>query len=490
VVTHTRLGRLARSSNGANSTVRLLGLFVVFCALASPPTVRADSYWIGGSGLWSDSANWNPNTVPDSYTPPNDRVFIWPSDGINRNIGYLDNANIGGLYIDLTGYTGSAQTTFDFNGGNLSVIDAGEYVGYQGRAFFDQIYGGNATSNLTLGYAAGSSGAYQLVNDGSLGVFGFQYVGYDGTGTFTQYSTSSNTIHQSNFGGLILGFDPGATGTYNLSGQATIAANTYEMVGDNGTGYFYQSGASTNTITVNSLFVGTNSSSNGTYSLQGGATLSVTSGNEAIGYQGSGVFSQLGSNNNITVGDLQIGSLSNSSGTYTLAVDTNGGGGYVTIGGSEFVGLGGTGIFSQTGSTVTISGGNHTFGNGLVLGNSSGSKGTYTFSDGNLTVKDNEFVGLGGSGAFNQSGGANTISGGHNLYVGYAAGSNGAYTQSGGTNAMSSLFVGGNSGSTGAYVLSGGSATLAGAGYIGSGGSGVLTVQGAGVLNVAAGRHG
>ena len=109
MVTHTRLGRLARSSNGANSTVRLLGLFVVFCALASPPTVRAVSYWIGGSGLWSDSANWNPNTVPDSYTPPNDRVFIWPSDGINRNIGYLDNANIGGLYIDLTGYTGSTR---------------------------------------------------------------------------------------------------------------------------------------------------------------------------------------------------------------------------------------------------------------------------------------------------------------------------------------------------------------------------------------------
>jgi hypothetical protein len=68
-------------------------------------------------------------------------------------------------------------------------------------------------------------------------------------------------------------------------------------------------------------------------------------------------------------------------------------------------------------------------GHNLYLGYNAGS-GTYTLSGGTLATSGDEYVGYSGSGTFNQTGGTNTISGNF-LLLAYNPGSNGAYTLSG-----------------------------------------------------------
>ena len=99
----------------------------------------------------------------------------------------------------------------------------------------------SGTGNANLG-----NGAYFVENAAS-GIQGgsltasYGYVGYSGTGTFNQVA-GTNTDSGSFFnGGVFLGYNAGANGTYNLSGTATLSTYT-EAVGYNGVGTFNQSG--------------------------------------------------------------------------------------------------------------------------------------------------------------------------------------------------------------------------------------------------------
>lgn len=157
----------------------------------------------------------------------------------------------------------------------------------------------------------------------------------------------------------------------------------------------------------------------------------------------------------------------------------------IWVDGYEYVGDSANGTFTQSGGNATA--GLYT-GQGLVLGHDAGSNGTYNLSGGFLTAGDTsnyEIVGSSGTGAFNLSGGENTvsshlyigygssgvgtysISGGElltaldgggpspNEYVGYSG--NGTISQSNGTNTYgSNLFIGYNAGSVGTYKLTGG----------------------------------
>ena len=67
-----------------------------------------------------------------------------------------------------------------------------------------------STSNLYLGYYAGSSGSYNL--SGGLIFATNEYVGYSGSGAFSQ-SAGTNSV-----GTLTLGNSAGSTGAYNLNG--------------------------------------------------------------------------------------------------------------------------------------------------------------------------------------------------------------------------------------------------------------------------------
>jgi hypothetical protein len=114
-----------------------------------------------------------------------------------------------------------------------------------------------------LGEQAGISGTYTLSN-GSLSAEN-EAIGYAGTGVFNQSAGTNNA------GNLVLGVgydlqgnsQPGATGTYNLSGTGVLSAG-YEIIGGNGTGIFTQTGGS-NTVS-GTMEIGTK----GRYSISGG----------------------------------------------------------------------------------------------------------------------------------------------------------------------------------------------------------------------------
>ena len=95
-----------------------------------------------------------------------------------------------------------------------------EYVGFSGTGSFTQSGGTNSISSNSfyLGYNAGSSGTYSL-SGGQLSA-SYEYVGYSGTGTFTQ-SGGTNSISYY----LYLGYNAGGSGTYSLSGSGQLSAS-------------------------------------------------------------------------------------------------------------------------------------------------------------------------------------------------------------------------------------------------------------------------
>ena len=93
--------------------------------------------------------------------------------------------------------------------------------------------GTNAASGLYLGYYPASSGSYALGPSGTLSADS-EYIGFSGTGTFTQ-SGGSNTVSSA----LYLGVGPFSSGTYNLNGGTLIVS---AMSGWSGTAAFNFSG--------------------------------------------------------------------------------------------------------------------------------------------------------------------------------------------------------------------------------------------------------
>ena len=96
-------------------------------------------------------------------------------------------------------------------------------------------------------------------------------VGYGGSGTYTQSGGTTTFSTGNGPATLCLGFNPGSSGVYSLSGSGFLSAGS-ELVGWNPgtTGLFRQSGGSN---AVGNLSIG----SGGLYQLSGG-TLQVTSG--------------------------------------------------------------------------------------------------------------------------------------------------------------------------------------------------------------------
>ncbi len=190
-----------------------------------------------------------------------------PSDG--GSVTVTDNLYIGGAPGVAVGGTGTYNL---YNGsltvtGNTYVGYSGTGAFNQGAVLDDSTSTGGTfqTTDLYVGYGTGSTGTYNLYN-GSLTVKGDTYVGYWGTGTFNQGapsgdSTSTGGTFQTT--DLYVGYKAGSKGTYNLyKGSLTVTGSAY--VGCNGTGVFNQHGG---TAAVDKdLTIG----SKGTYDFEGG----------------------------------------------------------------------------------------------------------------------------------------------------------------------------------------------------------------------------
>ncbi|MGD0515897.1 MAG: autotransporter-associated beta strand repeat-containing protein [Thermoguttaceae bacterium] len=445
----------------------LRGLLTAAVLLVSSSLAFADElYWVKPhtAGDWSTSAYWG-GTVP---TMSDDAYIV---NGGTANIT-LSGETCMNLYLG-----GASSGTVNMTAGGLS--DQDEYVGYSGTGTFTQSGGTNSISSyFYLGYNSGVSGTYNLNSTGQL-IAPSEYIGYSSSGTFTQ-TGGTNTVTA-----LYLGYYYSSSGTYKLSGAGQLSAGN-EYIGNSGTVTFTQDG-------------GNNSASY-----------------EYVGYSGTGTYTQTGGTNSIT-SDLYLGYNSGSSGTYNLSGGTNtisstlylgynsGSSGMYNLSGTgylsasnEYIGYSGTGSFKQDGGmhsasneyvgylfgtgTYTQTGGTNSISSGLCLANMSGYSGFYNLSGTGYLYAYSESIGLSGTGTFTQTGGTNSTSslglangisnstpsvGIYNLSgTGYlSAGSEyigqlgiGTFTQTGGTNNATYI----NINATSTYTLSAGTLTLNG----------------------------
>ncbi len=258
--------------------------------------------------------------------------------------------------------------------------------------------------HLKLGTTAGS-GTYDLSGAGQLSATS-ELIGDNSTGTFTQ-TGGTNTIST-----LTLGFGPSSNATYNLSGTGQLTAN-YESIGQNwGLGTFTQTGG-TNTIS-SELWIGMDPDSNATYNLSG--TGQLTAKSETIGFMGPGTFTQTGGTNSIT-DSLYLSLLPGFNGTYKLNGGTlillsldggqtaafNFGGGTLQASGNFTTSLPMT--LTGDGGNANIDTASYAVGLGGVLSGTAGlnklGSGTLTISNtatyaGNTTVGDGTLIFSGG----------------------------------------------------------------------------------------------
>ena len=362
--------------------------------------------------------------------PINCQGTITASGGaLNLNNG-LTLSGSGNVNLGSNGNLTVNDSLSGMSGGSL--VANNQYVGNGGTGSFTHSAGTNTlASNLYLGYNPADRGSYNLSGTGVLSVFDGQsdgvcpptseYVGYSGTGLFTQSGGSNSTYCWYSTSGLYLGYNSGSTGIYTLSGgtlSVTCGYEAAEFVGYSGTGTFLQTGGTNNVASTQnlggSLYLGWNSGSSGTYNLSGTGTLKASY--LQVGGAGRGVFLQSGGTTN--VGGIDVGR----SGTGTVAQSA----GTITTG-EVTVGVSGTGVVSQSGGVTTIS-------NYLTLGYNPGSNGTYLLTGAGRLSAPTETIGgdPAATARFGQSGGTNTTN-----YL--AIGSGGCYQLSGGTLAVGNV---------------------------------------------------
>jgi autotransporter-associated beta strand protein len=339
------------------------------------------------------------------------------------------------------------------SGGLLS--SDSEYVGVYGTGTFTQTGGTNSTDSLTIG----SKGTYTL--SGGILNLGGDVINngiFDLANSYATINVNAAITNVSNW-------------NVRNATNASLNADSYSLLfvsagfdpshyfgHFNNAGIIHQIGT---TLTISSIY---NISSKGIINdfvdCQG--SLVATTGNSIM--LNGGVFVSGNGNVNLGSGELRVdNAISGVSGGQLSAY-------------YEYVGNSGTGSFTQSGGTHSVS-------NYFYLGYKTGSSGSYNLIGGQLTSYD-EYVGGSGSGKVTQAGGVNTIR--NALYLGgYTTGSSGLYnlnggqlissdeyvgylgsgniTQTGGANIISgSLLLGCYSRTSGIYNLNGGTLCLKG----------------------------
>jgi autotransporter-associated beta strand protein len=235
---------------------------------------------------------------------------------------------------------------------------------------------------------------------------------------------------------LYLGYGSGDSGHLSMWG-GTLTAGSMAYIGNSGTGEFTVSGG---TVSFDGAYVGRNNA--GTLSISNSGTSVDVTGNLYVGYGSTGTVTlsdgSLTADNYINIGETGTGYLTQYSGTLAaatvsesadvrLGVSSGGHGYYTMYGGSVntcdlYVGMSGTGSFSQSGGIVNIAN-QGTADHHLYLGSATGGSGTYRLSGtGIIQLCLNNhgstiFVGSGnGTGRFEwfRTGGISRPSGGSN----------------------------------------------------------------------------
>lgn len=398
-------------------------------------------------------------------------------------------AQLGALYVASVDPLGSGTATL--SGGTLNVLGT-EQIGMYNSGSFTQTGGVHTVGGpLDVGGGIGAGGSFTL-SGGTLTSTDSLFIGNHapallGPSTFAQSGTTTASFANTAY----VAFATGSTGSYTLTGSASVSFGNGAYVGYGGAGSFSQSGATAVNV-AGVLDLGNSIGSSGTYSLGGSAVLATWS--TYVGANGNGTFTQTGGTHAITANNganaLYLGFGSAGAGTYALS------GGLLTVAAHEEVGYAGPGTFVQSGGTHTVGGyfdvglasaGSYTLGPGAALSVAgpealgAGGAGSGTFvQTGGVNNAQSLYVGEFGQGSYTLSGG--TLNGGYEI-VGYAQGSRPAtYVQTGGANNATSLAIGGAPGSGGTATISGGTLVTPSISV-----GGVSSAGGLGVLNVSNG---
>lgn len=412
---------------------------------------------LNGTDLTSDGTF----ALAGSLSSANIKIGVNADGSFTQTSG--TNAATGNLYA---GFAAAHAGTYALQSGSLNV-SGNTYVGFDGNGIFNQSGGTHATSNLVLANSAGTTGNYALSNTSSLNVSGNETIGLNGAGTFNQTGGTHNVS-----GTMGLGLNPGAVGTFNLSG-GSLNTGAIKVVN----GAFNVTGGTFNY---------------GTFNLAG--ILNVT-GDETIGLNAPAIFNQT-AGTHTTSGIVTLGLNAGSSGTYNLsggtftaglitlmrgALNLTGG----TLSYSSLVQSGGdiSGTLSNA-TSYTFSGGTFTgrlinsgtvvLSADLTLGNGLDNRATFNVAVNRVVTLNG--LGLTNDGPFTLAGSLSSSS------AKIGVNTDGAFTQTSGTNGVSgNLEIGKGAGHAGTFTLQAGSLNV--------GGNETIGLDGAGTFNQAGGTH-
>ncbi|HEV2970669.1 MAG TPA: autotransporter-associated beta strand repeat-containing protein [Pirellulales bacterium] len=385
---------------------------------------------------------------------------------------------IGGADATTPAVAAGGHGVYNLNEGTLTVGSAaggaaGGAAGAGGSAF--------------IGYNGNSVGVLNISNTGDLEVSaGDFHIGdtANATGTVNQSGGTAN-IETGNGNWLFVGQN-GGTGTYNLSGGALSSPfnpsngsinAAWQVVGEGAstgtgahgsTGMFKQTGGTNNV--GGRLYIGA-AGGTGTYALSAGT---LTVGNnyngslfvgDSVSTGGPAIAGSVGTLTISGTGDLEIptnGDAHVANGAGSVGVINQTGGTFNgPIGGSwMFVGDGGNGTYNLSGGTMNV-------GARMVNARGATSHGTFNITGtASLTTGSDLDVDNGGVGVFNQSAGTTVNTGGGWLFAGTSgnAGASGTYNMMGGSLTTGRIVIGsntssGNNNGTGHFIQTGGTVT-------------------------------
>lgn len=278
------------------SLAGLLALSLGVIAVGITPSAQAQKYWGGGTaGLehdWGTAANWNAAGVPVA----GNYLFITNTTSLNYPIissGTFTNGDI------WHGAFNSNPARLDITGGTLFVV--GTFA-----------VGPDAASGVTVNHSSGTvavsgggtffvaqsgaTGTYNLSGDAVLTSTKTLNVGYNSTsvGTFNMTNGTLTVNNSVNIGGRGNGADGTPTGTFNMSG-GTFTSTSWFSIGESGAGgvgIFNLTGGTVNAATSGGTAVnlGDRDGASGTLNVSGG-TFNSTGGGIQVGnhWTGSGI---------------------------------------------------------------------------------------------------------------------------------------------------------------------------------------------------------
>lgn len=351
-------------------------LLAAVTATSSRTYAAIISYTGASSGNWT-TGPWSPTGQP----PAGSDVQIITPNTLTVTYNSSTNPLLNSLTLDSSG---SGSPTLSQSQGTLS--DLNTTIGNSGSATYTQSAGTHnvgttGDSNLVLGNFSGSKGTYNLSGSATLTVHDGAYIGYGGSGSFNQ---SGGTFNVTGTGSIIYLAHTNAgsvgQGSYTMTG-GSMSVHQLD-VGEFGAGTFTHSAG---TVTVDKLYLAYDDpGASGTYTLSGSASL-VVNQIAIIAGNGPASFIQNGGSSSIA-STLYISNATTPSvvGSYQL----NSG---QLSDQSTIVGQSSIGTFTQTGGSHTISTAL------TIAANSSAAGSSYNFQGGTLTAPQGIFVNAGGT---------------------------------------------------------------------------------------------